>query len=302
MMDAQQVRLALQMLAATVTVLLGAVTIYRNRRKIRRIFRDIKRIFQPNNVDFQSTLERVKTTRILRVGSIIATPWFVRADDGTLTGIYRTIIDDIASRNSLQVIYTPIRNDVIFDKLSTGEVDLVAQLLQTAERASKATFAAYIHNVSMVAVIRKDQKKIQTVADLKKNDVRCAVVKGEIGSHIAPELFDMTEENNRLITLSTLDVPSVFHLVAGSGHVDVAIATLARWLELKMRDPEVANLLKPVSAEPLIKLPAGCLIKKNENDFKLWLERETQLTRGKMEIYQKEMDYIKPFSEAIDIL
>ena len=292
----------LQILAAIFSITVALFTFYRFYPNIKRKFR--RQLLQWLDVDNsnESTMQRVLNTRILRVGCILAEPWFSKREDGSLTGVYPTILSDIANRNSLHVLYLPIRNDTVFEKLNSGELDLVAQLLQTSERSSKATFAACIHNVSMVAIKRSNQSKIESVSDLRRRDVKCAVVTGEIGSQIAPELFDMTEENNRLVTLNTIDVPSVFYLITGSGSVDVAITTRARWIELKERDPEVAKLLEPVTEEALIKIPAGCLLKKDESDFKIWLERETQISRSNVAINQAEKDYIEPYSEAVELL
>jgi ABC-type amino acid transport substrate-binding protein len=247
----------------------------------------------------QTTLERVLDQRILRVGCIVADPWFMFSDPNSKpTGIYPRILDDIADRNQLSVIYTPIRNTVIFDKLNSGAIDLAAQLLQTDERARRAEFAAYIHRVAMVAVVRKGQTKISSIADLSKPSVRGAAVKGEIGSEVATVHFGMTEDNDRLVLLDADNVVSVFYLVRDT--VDVAITTGARWLQLKERDPTYAAQLEPGCGGPIYLIPAGSLIKSGEVDFKSWLERETAISRANPAIKAIEDGYIATFSEAME--
>lgn len=286
-----------QIASAILAILVSSLSIYKFRKNFRKFILKLLDAEDGNNSMHISVLSRVKKSGLLHVGCIMANPWFIQRDSESICGIYPLIFDDIARRNNLRVVYTPIRNDVVFSKLNKGEVDLVAQLLLTNERATNATFAAFIHNVIIVAVVRKEQSKIKSISDLRNEDIKCAVVKGEIGEHIAPEFFNMTEDNNRLITLKTADVPSVFYLVVGG--VDVAITTAARWIELQERDPSIASQLTTLD-KPLNKVPAGCLIKKNESEFKNWLDDQVAISREKERISSEEINFLGRFSTAVE--
>jgi len=284
---------------ALIPLILILVLAHLRRRKRRQALSPVIKlsaISAPASVG--GTLERIIERRVIRVGCIVARPWFAFPDHAkSPTGIYPTILDDIAERHKLSIVYIPIRNNVVFEQLDACEVDMVAQLLQTDERARRAEFAAYIHNVAMTAVVRKGQKRIKCVADLSNKGVRGAVVKGEIGSEIAPRHYGMTEENDRLVILNTSDVPSVFYLI--HGEVDVAITTAARWRELQVRDPQVADDLEPAFPEPLLRIPAGTLIKRGESEFGRWLERETAITRAIPEFHEEEDRLLAEFGSAI---
>jgi membrane-bound lytic murein transglycosylase MltF len=192
----------------------------------------------------QTVLERVMETKTLRVGCIAADPWFFFEDGKAPAGIYAALFDDFAKRNGLTIEYQTVRNNHTIQLLNEGKIDVVASLLHTVERAKRADFAAFIHNVALLAVARKRQNKIKVLGDLKLPHVRCVVVKGEIGAEVADTYYDMTEVNDRAVSLDTKDVPSIFYQVA-QNLVDVAITTGARWVEFKKRDPETAAKLAP---------------------------------------------------------
>lgn len=283
-------------LVAAVILLAGAVLTY---LAARRSTSQTPTLLPPSiALEKQSTLDRVLEQKVLRVGCIVADPWFIFPEEGSRpSGIYPAILDDIGERNNLNVIYGPIRNTVVFEQLDAGHIDVVAQLLQTSERARRALFAAYIHNVNMVAIVRKGQIKISKPEDLGSKSVKGAVVKGEIGQEIAREHYGMTEENDRLMVLDTGNVVSVFYLVHDD--VDVAITTGARWIQLRKRDPRVAAKLEHAFASPLLVVPAGSLIRSGEDDFKVWLERETAISRANPQIRSAEDKYLAQFTDAV---
>jgi hypothetical protein len=243
----------------------------------------------------QTALERVLTTKTLHVGCIIAEPMF-RFGDGPddPTGIYPAILNDIAERNGLRIVYTKIKNNEVFSWLDDRRVDMVAELLLTEQRSHRAMYAAMIHNVAMIAVVKKGQTLIETQADLQKRGVKCAVVRGEIGAELAPAIYHIPEDH--LVVLDTYDVPTVFYVVCSAA--DVAITTTARWRELQGRDPEIAARLEPVF-DPLMLVPAGTLLRKGEGDLKLWLEREVAISRASAAVRQVEDDWMEPYDGAI---
>ena len=213
---------------------------------------------------------------------------------GDPTGIYPAILDDIAERNGLRIVYTKIKNNEVFSWLDDRRVDMVAELLLTEQRSHQAMYAAMIHNVAMIAVVKKGQTLIETQADLQKRGVKCAVVRGEIGAELAPAIYHIPEDH--LVVLDTYDVPTVFYVVCSAA--DVAITTTARWRELQNRDPEIAARLEPVF-DPLMLVPAGTLLRKGEGDLKLWLEREVAISRASAAVRQVEDDWMEPYDGAI---
>jgi len=247
-----------------------------------------------------TTLERVRASGVLRVGAIVADPWFFW-DGRAATGLYADLFNDIAARHGLTVIYQPVRNNKTIDLLNERKIDVVASLLHTVERAKRADFTGFIHNVALVAVTRKDQAKIRVLGDLKTSPVRCAVVKGEIGAEVAAKYYGMTAENDRAVEVDTMDVTSIFYPVA-QGLVDVAITTGARWVEFTKRDPEAAAKLQPIFRKPLLLVPAGCMIRIGEREFAEWLERETELSRAKADMRKREEEWLADFNDAIEAI
>lgn len=245
-----------------------------------------------------STLERVQQLSVLRVGAIVADPWFMYAEgEATPTGIYPAIFSEIGERLGLTVVYTKIRNDVMFDYLEADTIDLAAQLLQTAERAQRAEYAALIHNVKLVAIVQKGQQKIKQFSDIGNSDVRCAVVRGEIGAEVARRQFKMTEDNDRVVSLTARYVPAIFYLLNDA--VDVAITTGARWMEFQENEPTIAARLEVVCGVPLQVVPAGALVKKGELDFRDWLEEQTDIARRHPDVRAVEDRLIGEFDEAV---
>lgn len=247
-----------------------------------------------------NVLEVVLREKLLRVGCIMASPWFTPGPtDAEPQGIYPALFADIAQRNGIKVSYKPVRNNVAIALLQERKVDIVTSLLHTTGRAQSADFASFIHNVALVAVVRRDQNRIRVLGDLKDPSVRGAVVEGEIGAEVARIYYDMSAQNDRAVEVDTRDVPSIFYQVH-QGSVEVAITTGARWLEFQKRDPTAAESLRLAFFKPLLLIPAGCMIKRGEREFAQWLEREMDVSRAKPELRALEQELLDEFADAIE--
>ncbi len=250
----------------------------------------------------ETVLARVQRTKMITVGCIVATPWFMHDEsDGKYSGIYASLFDDICERNGLKPVYISVRNDVTIQQLQAGKLDAVASLLHTPERAKRADFPSFHHNVALIAVGRKQHPKISVLGDLKNPAVKCAVVRGEIGAEVARNYYMMTPENDRLIEVSTADVPSIFYQVA-NGTVDVTITTGARWLEFQRRAPDAAAKLEKLFSKPLLLVPAGCMIKSGEREWATWLDSEFEISRAKPDIKKREQELLADFQDAIEAI
>lgn len=218
-----------------------------------------------------ATLATVLATRTLRVGCIPFPP-LIRCSDGRAEGIYATLLDDLGARHGLDVAYTPVRNDDAMAQLLGGEVDVIACLLETPERARQADFTARLHTMTICGVVRRDQDRVVRQNDLRRPEVRAVVVEGEIGAEVARRHFQMTTTNGRLTEIDTDEVPMIFAQVL-TGHADIAITDGVTCHDYLNRNPRMADELRVVfDTEPLLAVPCGLMIRPGEPDFEDWLE------------------------------
>lgn len=228
----------------------------------------------PNSLVEASTLERVQELNTLRVGCIPFPPLIScpSGGGGSATGLYRDIFDEIAAQTGLDIEYIPLRNDIAMDYLVTEKVDVVACLLETPQRAAKATFTARIHQMAICGVVRRDSAKISSQADLRRPEIEAIVAEGEIGAEVARRHFGMTPDNGRLHEIVTKEVPAIFGPVL-SRHADVAITDGVTCADYLASDAEASELLAlRFTSDPLWLVPCGLMVRQDDEAFASFLE------------------------------
>ena len=86
-------------------------------------------------------LQEVLNQGNLRIGIALATPWTIRAGDGELLGFEIDVAENLAEVMGVEPIFLVYDWDKIILALESGEVDIVAGLAITPERALHVNFS-----------------------------------------------------------------------------------------------------------------------------------------------------------------
>ncbi|MBN2513455.1 MAG: transporter substrate-binding domain-containing protein, partial [Sedimentisphaerales bacterium] len=116
--------------------------------------------------------------RKVRVGLYENKPKIFTDESGEASGIFPTILNEIAQKEQWQLAYVPCEWNDCLDALENGSIDLMPDVAFTPERNERFDFHTEAVVSSWSAVYAKRKKQMSSIADL--NGQRIAVLKGSI--------------------------------------------------------------------------------------------------------------------------
>lgn len=200
-----------------------------------------------------STLERVRSSGVLRIGVIVGqAPYFIKnLADGTWSGACLKMADDIASKLNakVQTVETTWGNQVL--DLQANKIDLAFAVNPTPERALVVDFATPILVHSFTAVTRKGYPAPATWEDLNKPEVRIAVDMGSAHDLIARRYAPKAN----ILAYKSRD-EAVMALATNRADVNVVLAILA--LPMLKKNPTLGEIAIP---KPVLTLPTNIAVR-----------------------------------------
>jgi len=179
----------------------------------------------------ESTLDRVKRTKVLRVAAIPgAAPYFQKDPaSGKWTGAAVEMASDIAKPFSaeLEFVESTYPNSVL--DLKTSRVDLAFALNPTAERCLSITFTEPYYHPPFVFMAREGFTP-RKWADANKQGMRIASILGSLSERLARRYTPLAEHT----TYKNLD-ESV--LAFQAGRADCIISAALQAISVKSRNP-----------------------------------------------------------------
>jgi len=220
---------------------------------------------------FKDVLERIETTKILRVGFSNYPPAFIHDKDyDNFSGIFYEIIVEIAKEHGWGIRWAEeVGYGVIADGLDHHRFDIFGSAVwPTKERLGQASFSESLYRSPVFAWVRSDYHKSNDEIRADKN-ARVAVRENDISDSIAKSDFP----NNRQIQLPQLaDTTELLEFVA-DGRADFTFVEpfLAQYFNEKSKIKLVAS-----SKTPITDFENVFMFKKGE-------ERLKKLIDGKLE-------------------
>lgn len=148
-------------------------------------------------------------------------PYQYRDHDGQLKGFANDIADAVARVSSVPMRRIGLPISAAPDALQSGQVDVLQFLGETEERREWADFSVPIVRFETAVVVRKGERQIQRLADLKGHRV-AAGARGTVGyryladaqPHVIPVYAVSTEELLRLVAEARVDAAVLSRLTA----------------------------------------------------------------------------------------
>lgn len=267
-------------LVSVIVALVGLVFAYPTFAQWRRGHGDVPLQEPESTATASPVLERVLRDKLLVVGCIPFPPLMeLRSKGGTekAVGYYADVLNRVAQSAGLRIEYRHIRNKVSLQRLKSGEVDIVACLIETAERNREADFAGRVFKLDIQVARLVDRVDLPPAVKLDTEDGWSAVVvEGEIGEYIAHTHYKLSEDTRSLRTIDTDRVCEVFDSVLSS-HADFAITDGLTCHEY--RDDYPANAARLEFESTGLRLACGLMIKSGENEFREWLDARVKEVR-----------------------
>lgn len=125
------------------------------------------------------TLDRIKSSGELRVGTGIYPPYTIQQPDGTITGLEAELFERLAKELGVKLKYIVVGWDIIAAGVGTGKYDMTTGLLVSDERAKVVDYATVpLYTVGQVWMVRSDNPKVKSVEDLNSSDVTIIISTG----------------------------------------------------------------------------------------------------------------------------
>ena len=247
-------------------------------------------------------LKRIQERGSIRVGFFRYPPLIDRSDSSASTvpvGLYPKLMLHVASANNLKVNFTEIHLSECTQAVVSAEVDLVLCVFQTPKRYQEVDFAALLHLVLVTGIVRSNETRIGTPADLLREDVRVVVEKGEIGAEFLEQL-GVRLGRRRVIQVESDDYSEIISLVA-AGVADVAIVDGASSRRYLAAHPEAA-LKRAFPRLPLATCPNGVMLPKGEPSLRDWLTDQFRAARESPQLRAEDAGLLEEWEGIIEKL
>lgn len=246
--------------------------------------------------DRPSRLDEILRTKSIVVGCFRFPPMIDYAGTRghwTAHGLYASIIEEVATRFSLEVKYVPIRSSEIVSALESASVDIVPCVFSTPGRRVHGDIVAVLHRVRLRGVVRKREPRVRCPEDLHRPDVRIVVARGEIGWEYALRYLDLETDPFRRFYITDGDrVEDMMHLIR-TGEFDIALADALSCAQYISRNK--STVAAAFRSDPLDLYDAGTMIRTGDAGLASWIHSNFVEVRSLQHIRAMEEEILEQF-------
>lgn len=210
----------------------------------------------------ESTLDRVRSTKRLRISAIVgAEPYFRKnLADGSWNGVAIEMAASIARplEATVEYVESTYANSIL--DLRAGRTDLAFSLNPTPERALSIAFSHpyYMHPYALLA---RDGFRAASWADLNRPEMRLCASNGTLPDTLVRRYAPRAQ----VVVTRTIDEGV---LAVQTGRADAIITAVLQALSIKIKNRQFSTIIIP--EQPRIALPT-CLGVRQENNLR-WLD------------------------------
>jgi polar amino acid transport system substrate-binding protein len=247
------------------------------------------------NAQASETLDRIKSSGELRVGTGIYPPYTIQQPDGSIIGLEAELFERLAKELGVKLRYIVVGWDIIAAGVGTGKYDMTTGLLVSEERAKVVDYATTpLYSVGQVWMVRSDNPKIKSFVDLNSPDVTIIISTGGYEDAATQKMLPKAK-------LKRVPGASVAQEVAEvmAGRVDAN--PLETPLNTALYKEEYGDQVTfyPDIGHPAIEVPSAWTLKKGDKEFQTYLSDflARLIADGTMDSLKKkylQKQYIQP--------
>jgi cyclohexadienyl dehydratase len=244
-----------------------------------------------------SRIDAVKRRGSFRFGCLNHWPlisWHADAAGAfVFEGLYVEIARKVGEVAGLEVELVPMDWGELSRSFDKYDLDAVLSVFETRARLEFGEFVAPMHKVGVGALVPVGTTKVREIPDLQRNDVKVAVVNGEVGWEVA--VYDLKIPRHRLILVDSADLRNIFGPLL-TGAADVGIIDAVSCAELIASNPGYEHLF---SSDPIQMCKNAIMVPRGENAFAEWIDELFIRARSDSEILQREAELLAPYKDII---
>ena len=208
------------------------------------------------------SFQEVRNHGTLRVGVALAAPWAMRNGDEVLTGFEIDVANKLAADMRVRAQIVVYEFDALIPALESGEIDIIAGLAITPERALHVNFSQpYASSGIALATNTQRTANVQRFEQLDSEEYKIAAV----AESAAAELARRRMPNSRLVLFESVEAASAA-LVEGTVDAYLEDEPVPTFLAL-----EHGSTIDVPIARPLLQSHAGFAVNKGDADFLAFL-------------------------------
>ena len=202
----------------------------------------------PFSTTAETTLEKIKRTGEVTVGTEAAFPPFEFIEDGKIVGYGKDILDFVVADLGVKLKQLDLPWQGILPGVLAGKFDFVATTVSVrAERAKVYAFTVPIAEGTVWIMKRKGDTSIDTVEDLSGKNVGTQLASAGEGTAKDFEKTLVAKGKGKFNELKLFTAYPESYLALANGEIDAVVQSLPNLAVLVKKQPGVFELVGPVS-------------------------------------------------------
>lgn len=198
------------------------------------------------NVSAETTLEKIKSTGEVTVGTEAAFPPFEFIEDGKIVGYGKDILDYVVADLDVELNQLDLPWQGILPGVLAGKFDFVATTVSVRpERVTKYAFTVPIAEGTTFTMKRAGDDSIKTVEDLAGKVVGTQL---SSGGEAAAQEFEATLGDDGYAELKLYTSYPETYLALANGEIDVVVQSLPNLAVVVKQQPGVFEMLGPIGS------------------------------------------------------
>ena len=253
-----------------------------------------------SSLQINEVFKHFEETKTLRIGCIAFPPFMdYKKQNGNIVyeGYYYHLFKRLGEIHNLKIEFSPLRNELVEQKLINKDIDLMACWVSNENRLTKFDFILKTFRISIGGIVRKDYHDIVSIRDLKNKPVRILTCKGEIGDYIVHNKLNIVDETTNINRIETSDLSHLFQMVE-SGISDIAITDNMTCQHYLINHPN-SNLKNIFLVQPLYTDEVGVVVAKKQDLLVKYLEEAMQPIISSEEMIKQEDEILNFYQNAV---
>ncbi len=240
--------------------------------------------------------QRVVDSRRIRIGCVRHPPLcdFESTSAGVAaSGLYPHIASIAMKDLAIDTDFVGIDWSELRYAFERYDVDLVLSVFDTSERRKFGLFRGNFHKVGVGALVRADDGRVKESPDLRKDELKFVVTRGEAGWEYVK--YDLSVPRERTLVVESSNLSDMMDYVA-NGRADVAICDEVSCVGFARAHPNVKHVL---SDDPVYLCMNSIMFHLGEELFAKWFADRFEHALAQPSAAEMEEEIMKTWGRAI---